>query len=49
MVSENRRGFKWCSCRSVAVDGGTDYLKRCFKNSPDDYTELSEYEEAEEE
>lgn len=20
--------FKWCSCGKVAVDGGTDYLKR---------------------
>lgn len=35
--------FKFCSCESVAVDGGHDYLRRCFKTSQDDYDELSEY------
>ena len=25
-------------------NGGTDYLRRCFKNTSDDYTDLSEYE-----
>lgn len=34
--------FKFCSCKSVAVDGGHTYLKRCFKDSEDDYEELSE-------
>lgn len=31
--------FKWCSCESVAVDGGKSYLRRCgeFKN----YIEMS--------
>ncbi len=33
--------FKWCKCRTVYVDGGHDYLKRGFKNSPYDYTDLS--------
>lgn len=47
IVSEYRHNFKWCSCQSVAVDGGTDYLKRSFKNSPADFTELSECEEVE--
>lgn len=37
--------FKMCSCETVAVDGGKCYLKRCFKNSPEDYEELSEWEE----
>lgn len=23
-----RHDFRWCKCRSVAVDGGKDYLKR---------------------
>ena len=36
--------FKWCKCGAVAVDGGLEYLKRCF-NEPDDYEELSETKE----
>ena len=45
ITSENRHNFKECSCGKVAVDGGTDYLRRCFKNSIEDYTDLSEFEE----
>ena len=45
--SESGWDFKWCSCGTVAVDGGKNYLKRCFKNSPEDFEELSEYEEVE--
>ena len=26
--SKHRHDFVWCSCKSVAVDGGKDYLKR---------------------
>ena len=33
--------FKTCSCGTVAVDGGHSYLRRCFKNSINDYTDLS--------
>lgn len=34
--------FKFCSCGSVAVDGGHDYLRRLFLTSPDDdYEDLS--------
>lgn len=29
--STHRHDFKYCSCRSVAVDGGKDYLKRSFE------------------
>ena len=36
--------FKWCSCGTVAVDGGKCYCKRSFKNSPADFTEMSEFE-----
>ena len=43
IVSENRHDFKFCSCGKVAVDGGTDYLKRSYTNSTDDFTELTEY------
>lgn len=31
--------FKWCSCQSVAVDGGHDYLRRV--GNPDDFTDIS--------
>ena len=37
--------FKFCKCRAVSVDGGKSYLKRSFKNSPNDYIDLSEYED----
>lgn len=41
--STHRHDFRRCSCGAVAVDGGHDYLKRCFKYSPDDFEELSEW------
>jgi hypothetical protein len=28
IYSASRHDFKYCSCKSVAVDGGMDYLKR---------------------
>ena len=38
--------FKWCSCGSIAVDGGHRYLRRAAKASLEDIIELSEtYEE----
>lgn len=37
--------FKYCSCGTVAVDGGKSYLKRVFKTSPEDLEELSEWED----
>ena len=43
IVSEHRHDFKFCSCGKVAVDGGTDYLRRSYTNSTDDFTELTEY------
>lgn len=42
--STHRHDFKFCSCGTVAVDGGLDYLRRSFKNGPGDWEELSEYE-----
>ena len=36
--------FRTCSCGCVSVDGGHDYLRRSFTNSPADYIELSEYD-----
>ena len=40
--------FKWCSCKTVAVDGGKLYPKRSFMNSPDDFEDLTEWEEVDE-
>tara|TARA_Y100000310_G_C20139359_1_gene559545 strand:- start:33 stop:266 length:234 start_codon:yes stop_codon:yes gene_type:complete len=37
-----RHDFKWCACKSIAVDGGGDYLKMS-------YTEGSEYKVLEKE
>ena len=45
LVSESVHDFKFCKCGTVAVGGGKEYLRRIYKNSTDDYTELSEYEE----
>lgn len=39
--------FKWCSCKTIAVDGGHSYLKRSFVNSPADFEDLSVCEEVE--
>lgn len=44
--SKHRHDFVSCFCGRVSVDGGKDYLRRCFMSSPEiDYVELSEYEE----
>ena len=43
--SKHHYDFKSCSCGACSVDGGTDYLRRCFKDGyePEDiYEELSE-------
>lgn len=42
--STHRHDFKWCSCKAVAVDGGSSYLKRCAKDL-NDYEELAETKE----
>lgn len=49
ITSEYTHDFRWCKCGTVAVDGGLSYAKRCFKNSPNDYADLSEWEEIREE
>ena len=41
--SKSRHDFEWCSCESVAVDGGTDYTR--FIGDPKNYEVLTEYEE----
>lgn len=30
IVSMHIHDFRWCSCESVAVDGGRSYLKRAY-------------------
>ena len=39
--STYRHDYVECSCGACAVDGGYDYLRRCFV-SPDCYEDLSE-------
>ena len=47
--SKHRHDFKWCSCETVFIEGGLDYTRVGFKNSPEDFTNLCEYEEVENE
>lgn len=46
--SKSVHDFQECSCGTVFVDGGHDYLRRGFKNGMDDYEELSVVEADEE-
>lgn len=39
--------FKTCKCGTVSVDGGHDYLRRCF-NTLDDFTDLSLFKNTDE-
>ena len=43
--SKHRHDFKECKCGAVFIDGGLDYCRVDFKNSPNDFENLSEYEE----
>jgi len=45
ITSAHRYDLVWCPCGSVAVDGGTDYLKRITSGPAAEYVELSEFEE----
>lgn len=40
ITSSHRHDFVWCSCKSVAVDGGSAYSKRVF-NKRDEWEEMS--------
>ena len=40
--SKNVHDFKWCTCKSIAVDGGLEYLRRV--GNLEDIIELSEFE-----
>ena len=45
--SKHVHDFKWCSCKSIAVDGGLEYLRRV--GNLEDIIELSEFEMKQEE
>lgn len=40
--SKDVHDFKWCTCKSIAVDGGLEYLRRV--GNLEDIIELSEFE-----
>lgn len=40
IVSESVHDFRFCSCGTVVVDDGNEYLRRTFKNSKDDLIEV---------
>jgi hypothetical protein len=44
LISGYRHDFKFCSCGSIFVDGGKDYIRR--GGHPEHIEELSEYEDA---
>ena len=46
ITSSHRHDFVWCSCKRLAVDGGSAYSKRLF-NKIDEWEELSIYYAAE--
>lgn len=47
--SRSVHDYKTCKCGCCAVDGGHDYLRRCFLTSPEeDYIDLSEVRERKE-
>jgi len=43
--STSHYDFVTCSCGCYSVAGGHDYLRRDFRQSRDDFIELSRYEE----
>jgi len=46
--SKHRHDFVMCSCRTVFVDGGIHYMRRGYTISREDFTDLSEFEEEQE-
>ena len=44
--SKHVHDFKWCTCKSIAVDGGLEYLRRV--GNIEDIIELSEFEKNQE-
>jgi hypothetical protein len=46
--STYRHDFRWCSCKRIYIDGGTDYQRVGFQEITD-FVDMSEYEEVNEE
>lgn len=44
--SKHVHDFKWCTCKSIAVDGGLEYLRRV--GNLENIIELSEFEKNQE-
>lgn len=45
--SKHVHNFVTCGCKMCSVDGGLDYLRRSYRNSPEeDFIELSEVEKS---
>lgn len=40
--SKDTHDLVTCKCGRVSVDGGHEYLRRCFANDENDFIELSE-------
>lgn len=47
--SKTVHNFVCCKCGAIFVDGGKDYARRGFTNSPDEIIDLSIYEKDEDE
>ncbi len=45
ITSVTTHDYVTCSCGCCSIDGGTEYLKRIYLHTQDDFTELSEWEE----
>lgn len=43
LVSESVHDFKTCKCGEISVDGGTDYIRRCYTTDRMNIIELSEF------
>ena len=41
IYSRARHDFRWCSCKAIAIDGGTHYTKITFKTKPPKPLELT--------
>lgn len=44
--SKHVHDFRYCSCRNIAVDGGTEYTRRIGNITGGTWEELSEYADA---
>jgi hypothetical protein len=45
--SKHRHNFVSCKCGNLFVDGGLEYTRRGFRDGPDTWEELSEFNDEE--